>query len=130
MAAEIQIPPSPPSRNSTTTAQNNEPIPHDAKEIKALPQEQTVIKVEATSSAELSEQNTEALKQTVAAINDFMAQFQRTLNFSVDQDRGQTIIKVIDTSSDELVRQIPSEDFLKISKHIEQMNNLLFSEKA
>ena len=59
-----------------------------------------------------------------------MAQFQRTLNFSVDQDAGQMIIKVIDTSNDELVRQIPSEDFLAISKHIEQMNNLLFSEKA
>lgn len=72
----------------------------------------------------------ETLEQTVTDINDVMAQFQRTLNFSIDHDAGKTIIKVIDTSNDELIRQIPSEDFIEISKHIEQMNNLLFSEKV
>ena len=93
-------------------------------------QQQPVEKAATPSPAELSEQNSEALHETVAAINDFMSQFKRTLNFSVDIAAGQTIIKVIDTSNDELVRQIPSEDFIAISKHIEQMNNLLFSEKA
>lgn len=93
-------------------------------------QQSTVQKPAGPSPAELSEQNVEALHKTVDAINDFMSQFQRTLNFSVDQEGGQTIIKVIDKSNDELVRQIPSEDFIEISKHIEQMNNLLFSEKA
>ena len=93
-------------------------------------QQQPAEKPAAPSPAELSEQNSEALHETVAAINDFMSQFKRTLNFSVDIAAGQTIIKVIDTSNDELVRQIPSEDFIAISKHIEQMNNLLFSEKA
>ena len=93
-------------------------------------QQQPVEKPAAPSPAELSEQNSEALHETVAAINDFMSQFKRTLNFTVDIAAGQTIIKVIDTSNDELIRQIPSEDFIEISKHIEQMNNLLFSEKA
>ncbi|MEH6578093.1 MAG: flagellar protein FlaG [Amphritea sp.] len=130
MASEIQITSSHPSLNPATAPQNSEPAPSNAEAVQALAQEQAVKKAEAPSTAELSEQNAEELKQTVAAINDFMAQFQRTLNFSVDQDAGQTIIRVIDTSNDELVRQIPSEDFLRISKHIEQMNNLLFSEKA
>ena len=93
-------------------------------------QQQPVEKPVGPSPAELSEQSSEALHETVAAINDFMSKFDRTLNFSVDIAAGQTIIKVIDTSNDELVRQIPSEDFIAISKHIEQMNNLLFSEKA
>lgn len=93
-------------------------------------QQQPVEKPAGASPAELSEQSSEALHETVAAINDFMSKFDRTLNFSVDIAAGQTIIKVIDTSNDELVRQIPSEDFIAISKHIEQMNNLLFSEKA
>lgn len=93
-------------------------------------QQQPVEKPAGASPAELSEQSSEALHETVAAINDFMLQFKRTLNFTVDIAAGQTIIKVIDTSNDELVRQIPSEDFIAISKHIEQMNNLLFSEKA
>lgn len=130
MASEIQITSSHSSQNLVTAPQNNEPGPSKTEALQALTQEQAAKKAEAPSTAELSEQNAAELKQTVAAINDFMAQFQRTLNFSVDQDAGQTIIRVIDTSNDELVRQIPSEDFLSISKHIEQMNNLLFSEKA
>ena len=94
------------------------------------PQQKPVEKPAGPSPAELSEQSTEALHETVAAINDFMSQFKRTLNFTVDIAAGKTIIRVIDTSNDELIRQIPSEDFIAISKHIEQMNNLLFSEKA
>lgn len=93
-------------------------------------QQQPVQKPEGPSPAEVSKQSAEEIQHTVEAINDFMSQFKRTLNFSVDIAAGQTIIKVIDTSNDELVRQIPSEDFIEISKHIEQMNNLLFSEKA
>lgn len=130
MASEIQIAPSHAPQNPATAPQNSEPATAKAAQTQALAQEQAVQQATAPSAAEFSEQKVEELKETVAAINDFMSQFQRTLNFSVDQDGGQTIIKVIDTSSDELVRQIPSEDFLKISKHIEQMNNLLFSEKA
>lgn len=132
MASEIQITSSHSSLNPATAAQNNGPAPSNAEalQVQTMAQEQAIEKVEAPSTAELSEQKSAELKQTVAAINDFMAQFQRTLNFSVDQDAGQTVIRVIDTSNDELVRQIPSEDFLAISKHIEQMNNLLFSEKA
>lgn len=87
-------------------------------------------KPEGPSPAEVSKQSSEDIQKTVAAINDYMSQAQRTLNFSFDETGGGTIIRVIDTSNDELVRQIPSEDFIEISKHIEQMNNLLFSEKA
>ncbi|MBN0986810.1 MULTISPECIES: flagellar protein FlaG [Amphritea] len=107
-----------PSANATQTQQAQQP------------QQSTVQKPAGPSPADFSQQSVEALHETVAAINDFMSQFQRTLNFSVDQEGGQTIIKVIDKSNDELIRQIPSEDFIEISKHIEQMNNLLFSEKA
>lgn len=126
MSSEMQVsstqaPVKPAVDTSVTSAQPQHAIQN---------QQPTVEKPVGPSPADLSEQSVEALRKTVDAINDFMSQFQRTLNFSVDQEGGQTIIKVIDKSNDELVRQIPSEDFIEISKHIEQMNNLLFSEKA
>lgn len=126
MSSEMQVsstqaPVKPAVDTSVTSAQPQHAIQN---------QQPTVEKPAGPSPADLSEQSVEALRKTVDAINDFMSQFQRTLNFSVDQEGGQTIIKVIDKSNDELVRQIPSEDFIEISKHIEQMNNLLFSEKA
>ncbi|WP_428035658.1 flagellar protein FlaG [Amphritea sp.] len=126
MSSEMQV-----SSTQATAKPNVDSSATTAQTQQALqPQQPTVQKPAGPDPADLSQQSVEALHETVAAINDFMTQFQRTLNFSVDQDGGKTIIKVIDKSNDELVRQIPSEDFIEISKHIEQMNNLLFSEKA
>jgi len=129
MSGELQIS----SAQATTKPAANTQLVEQTQQSQQTQQTQQppeTKKPEGPSPAELSEQSAEAIQETVAAINDFMSQFKRTLNFSVDIAAGQTIIKVIDTSNDELVRQIPSEDFIEISKHIEQMNNLLFSEKA
>jgi len=129
MSGELQIS----SAQATTKPAANTQLVEQTQQSQPTQQTQQppeTKKPEGPSPAELSEQSAEAIQETVAAINDFMSQFKRTLNFSVDIAAGQTIIKVIDTSNDELVRQIPSEDFIEISKHIEQMNNLLFSEKA
>ncbi|UTW02776.1 flagellar protein FlaG [Amphritea atlantica] len=123
MSSEMQV--------SSTQATAKPTVDPSATATQAQPAQQTTAQKPAgPGPADFSQQSVEALHETVAAINDFMSQFQRTLNFSVDQEGGQTIIKVIDKSNDELIRQIPSEDFIAISKHIEQMNNLLFSEKA
>lgn len=40
----------------------------------------------------------------------------RELNFSVDKDSGQTVVKVIDPETDEVVRQIPSEEAVERAK--------------
>lgn len=112
-------------QSSSQAAQNSETVA--AAQKKEL---QNTQKVEQLSVAEAIEEKNKEVEATVNAINDFMEQFQRTLNFSVDEDAGRTVVKVIDKTNDEIIRQIPSEDFLAISKHIDEMNNLLFSEKA
>ena len=44
---------------------------------------------------------------------------QRTLQFSVDEGSGSTVIRVIDSESGELIRQIPSEEMLVIANRLE-----------
>lgn len=112
-------------QSSSQAAQNSESVAAAQKK-----EHQNTQKVEQLSVAETIEEKNKEVEATVNAINDFMEQFQRTLNFSVDEDAGRTVVKVIDKTNDEIIRQIPSEDFLAISKHIDEMNNLLFSEKA
>lgn len=56
----------------------------------------------------------------VKAINDYVQNIKRSLNFSVDEESGRTIIKVIDSETGEEIRQIPPESVLSIAKHIEQ----------
>jgi flagellar protein FlaG len=58
------------------------------------------------------------LEQAVSSINEFVQTVQRDLNFSMDEDSGRMIIKVIDSKSGELVRQIPSEEVMAIATYI------------
>ena len=50
----------------------------------------------------------------------------RTLQFSKDEDTGKTIIRVIDTETEEVIRQIPPEEFLKMVKRLNDVAQEIF----
>lgn len=71
------------------------------------------------------------LKAAVAAINKVVQQTNQNLEFSVDNDTHQTVVKMVDTSTGELIRQFPTEAALDIARRIEQFQQgQLFAEKA
>lgn len=45
------------------------------------------------------------------------------VNFEVDQDLNQTIIKVVDAETQKTIRQIPNEELLTISKRLQAFRN-------
>lgn len=51
-----------------------------------------------------------------------------SLNFSVDQDAGRLVVKVMDQKT--VVRQIPSEEMLDLVKRMKEFEGLLFDAKA
>jgi flagellar protein FlaG len=71
------------------------------------------------------------LKSAVASINQAMRQSNRNLEFSVDTDTRQTVVKMMDSSTGEVIRQYPSEETLAISRNIEHFQQgLLLTKKA
>lgn len=56
------------------------------------------------------------LKNVVETINQFISNSQRSLSFTLETDLKQTIIKVVNTATDEVVRQIPSEEAIALAK--------------
>jgi flagellar protein FlaG len=58
------------------------------------------------------------LNQAVSELNKYVQNVHRDLLFSVDQDSGNTVIKVIDSESKETIRQIPAEEVLQVAKSI------------
>jgi flagellar protein FlaG len=71
------------------------------------------------------------LAAVVSRLNDYVQNIQRTLSFSVSEDTGRTVIKVYDSETDELIRQIPPEDTIKLAAAIEeQVSSLLFKGQA
>lgn len=58
------------------------------------------------------------IREAVSEINDFVQSVHRDLSFNMDESSGQTVIKVIDRDSGDLIRQIPSEEVLAIADHL------------
>jgi flagellar protein FlaG len=52
------------------------------------------------------------------------------LRFTIDKETGKTVVRIIDSTTDEVIRQIPSEEVLAISKAIDRMQGLLLKQKA
>ena len=67
----------------------------------------------------------QAIEQAVKNVNDFVKPINNSLSFKLDQDTGQTVIKVVDLSTQEVIRQIPSEEMLAIAKALDTMKGLL-----
>jgi flagellar protein FlaG len=70
------------------------------------------------------------VKQAVKEIQTFVNNVTTNVQFSVDQDTGRTIVSVIDTETKQIVRQIPTQDVMKIARALDRMQGILFSGKA
>ncbi|GAA0830674.1 MULTISPECIES: flagellar protein FlaG [Marinomonas] len=57
----------------------------------------------------------------IEEMNSKMTQLNVRLSFETTEDGGRNIIKVVDQSSGDVVRQIPTEDFLKMSERIDDI---------
>ena len=69
------------------------------------------------------------LDETVQDLNEHMQAVQRELHFSIDQDSGHTVIKVMDLATQQVIRQIPNEEALKAARSLgEGFDIKLFSE--
>lgn len=47
----------------------------------------------------------------------------RSLEFSVGDYKGSTVVKVIDKESRDVIRQIPSEEFIKMAQRIDHISD-------
>lgn len=84
----------------------------------------------AATSAPVSAPSEEQVASAVKAVKDFVGAVNNSLEFSVDGDTGTTVIKVVDKSTNELIRQIPSEEMMAIAKALDSIKGLLVKQKA
>ncbi len=70
------------------------------------------------------------LKEAIQMLNEQMKSSGRHLNFSIDQEVNRTIIKVKNSNTGELVRQIPDETVLRVAHSIEKVKGMLLDELA
>ena len=85
---------------------------------------------EEDSAKEMARKPTEKeTNSVVKELNDAMKLFNTTLSFSVDKETGITVIKVMDSTTKDVIRQIPPEDILKTAERIHNLLGVLFDKK-
>ncbi len=114
----------PPVQTSAGGARPVEASP-DTSKIQSL-RDTAGVKAAETSAVPSSEQLTQAVNQ----IQDVIKQTANSLQFSIDKDSGTTIVKVVDTESKKVIRQIPSEEVLAIAKALDKLQGLLVKQQA
>lgn len=88
-------------------------------------------KVQASAPvAEQSELSVQELQAAIDKLNEFIQQGQRSLSFSIDEAADEVVVRVVDTETQELIRQIPNEEALRLKQHLDGVLGLLFNDKA
>lgn len=82
--------------------------------------------VQAVSPAE----ERQKVKQAVEQVNKAVPSFSHNLQFSVDEDTNKNIVRVVDTESGELIRQIPAQEIIEIAKALDKLQGMIIRQKA
>ena len=108
---------------------NPSPTPPNAEQTATV----TSVAVSAPTASEdspKSQGGLEKLRSAVEKIQEFVSSTASDIEFSVDEESGQTIVKVVDRETDEVIRQIPSQEMLDLAKALDRLQGLLIKQKA
>lgn len=72
----------------------------------------------------------EELDNAVNRLGNFVAQNQSDINFSVDEQSGVRVVQVVDRSTQEIIRQMPSEEAVALARALDKLQGLLIKDKA
>jgi len=86
--------------------------------------------VQSAQPAQEAQPSRQELDKAVKAVSVFVTSVNNSLQFSVDDDSGRTVVKVIDTATKEVIKQIPSKEMLAIAKALDGIKGLLVHQKA
>ena len=92
----------------------------------------TAAKAPDPSSMALSSSRPERqeVEEAAKSVREFVQPINSNLEFSVNDDTGQLIVKIIDRATKEVIRQMPSEEMLAIAKTLDSIKGLFVKQTA
>ena len=72
----------------------------------------------------------EAAQQAARRINEFLKSSSAAVEFVVDGQSNRVVVRVVDSATGQLIRQMPSEEMLAISHALDRVTGLLLEQKA
>ncbi|WP_164503679.1 flagellar protein FlaG [Pleionea sediminis] len=112
----------PPKSQSTAVSLDTNPAKVDLSKVDPKISQDNV-KAEEQEKQSKDGIGAQEVQQQLEKFAQATSSIQRSLRFQVDDNTGDTIIKVFDRKTDELIRQIPPEELLTLSKRLKELND-------
>ena len=71
-----------------------------------------------------------SVEDAVKHLSDFVSQANSEISFSIDQASGESVVKIMDTQTNEVIRQMPSEEAIQIAHALDKLQGLFVKDKA
>ncbi len=87
-------------------------------------------KLDNAETEKTSKYNRDDLMKATEKINKVVSLYASELKFTIDESSGADVVKVIDLGTKEVIRQIPSEEMIRIAESIDRLQGLLVRQQA
>ncbi len=102
------------------------PIPVSANPVVA----DNGINVTSTKAVPILPPSEAEVKRSIDIINKYLTPSTDGIQFMQDSETGQVLVKIVDTATGKVIRQIPTEQIVEISKDLGRLQGLLVRDKA
>ena len=72
----------------------------------------------------------ERTQKLVDDLSESLSSMQTSLDLSVDEDLGRIVVKIVDPETQEIIKQIPSEEALALAKSLGKMTGMFVQTRA
>lgn len=83
-----------------------------------------------TSGNHLAYPDNTTLEKTIEQLNQSMQAWSTGMRFDIDEDAQRIVVSIIDSTSGEVLRTVPSETVLRIAKMIVQLQGATIDTRA
>lgn len=82
---------------------------------------------ETRSNDSMTEAGREQVLAAVTEMQDYVDAAGRNIQFQLDDGSGRMVVKVTEASTGEVIRQMPSEEALRLAENMAEIRSVLFS---
>ncbi len=107
------------------------PQGYETEQAKSISQQAVNKVVEAKKVKESEEKkNTMPLEKAVQKSNETAAVMSSQVRFEVDSQTKDVIVKVINKETGDVIREIPSEEMVRLASRVKELRGLIFNEEG
>lgn len=84
--------------------------------------------VQQSENSQQAQERSLNVEEATQRLNRFVASVRPEINFTVDETSGVRVVRVVDSSTQEVIRQIPSEEVIRMAQVLDKLQGLFVKE--